>query len=189
MKIVFVQISSNELCFIFLSIFCYRLKTSEVDNESSTFNQGNDDLGFLLLAIAFNSVIFVGPSLRLIYDSISWCCEKQKNSKKKDNNKNMLKIWCTDNMVCDGVDSNHEDGPDTKISENDGEGKSEAFNNRRKSNSSSIDNKQSTYIKRGELDQSEFVEEENYIMKSSSSSFESSNRLDESLSSSSQDIR
>ena len=47
----------------------------------------------------------------------------------------------------------------------DGERKSEAFNDRRKSNSSSIDNKQSSYVKRGELDQSEFVEEENYIMK------------------------
>ena len=188
MKIVLL-ISSNEVSFIFLSIFCYRLKTSEVESESSTFNQGNDDLGFLLFAIAFNSVIFVGPSLRLMYDSISWCCEKQKNSKKDNNNKNMLKIWCTDGMVCDGVDSNHEDGLDTKISDDDGERKSEAFNDRRKSNSSSIDNKQSSYVKRGELDQSEFVEEENYIMKSSSSSFESSNRLDESLSSSSQEIR
>ena len=101
----------------------------------------------------------------------------------------MLKIWCTDGMVCDGVDTNHEDGLDTKISDDDGERKSEAFNDRRKSNSSSIDNKQSSYVKRGELDQSEFVEEENYIMKSSSSSFESSNRLDESLSISSQEIR
>ena len=69
------------------------------------------------------------------------------------------------------------------------EGKPEVFNDRRNSNSLSIHNKQSPYIKRGEFDQSEFVEEENYIMKSSSSSFESSNRLDESLSNSSKEIR
>ena len=160
-----------------------------MDSENLPFNQSNDDLGSLLLVIAFNSVVFVGPSLRLVYDSISWCCEKERRSKKDGNNKNILKIWCTDGMVCDGVDSNHEDGPDTKVSDVDAEGKTEVFNDRRNSNSLSIDNKQSPYIKRGEFDQSEFVEEENYIMKSSSSSFESSNRLDESLSNSSQEIR
>ena len=163
------------------------MKTREADSLNTDFDDSSDNLGILLLVTAFNSLIFVGPVLRFIYDSILWCSEKHKSTENNNNNNNWLTSWCADGMVIAGVNSNHEHGPDTKLADI-MEEKAEGFKNGRNSNSSSMKNKGSQWMKRGELNDTEFVDEENYIMKSSSSSFASSNRLDESLSNSSQEI-
>ena len=167
--------------------FYCRLKTKEADSLNAHFDDSIDGLGVLLLVIAFNSVIFVGPALRFIYDSIVWCSEKHKISEKNNSNKNWLSSWCAEGMVSDGVNSNQDNELNAKLADI-MEEKSEGLKNRTNSNSSSMKNKSSQWMKRGELNETEFVDEENYIMKSSSSSFASSNRLDDSLSNSSQEV-
>ena len=154
----------------------------------------DDGLGVLLLVITFNSIIFVGPILRLLYDSIILCCERNRGSGKEVKSKKWLSNCCAHGMDTDCVDSNHENGSaknnsDILEDEDTVTHKLHAVvGDGIKDNSSlPIHSRNNGWIKRDEMNDSEFVDEENYIMKTPSSSFASSNRLDDSLSTSSQD--
>ena len=144
----------------------------------------DDGLGILLLVIAFNSTIFVGPALRFFYDAILWCNKRNEGSRNQDSNRQRLKNWCADGMDTDCVDSNHEE---ENISNNSHNVDNEVtdFNNTTDNVSSPRKGRSRNWMNGSEMNDLEHIDDENYIMKSQSSSFSSSNRVDESFSDSS----
>ena len=148
----------------------------------------DDGLGILLLVVAFNSIVLVGPVLRFFYDAILWCNERMEGSGNDDNNRQRLTNWCTEGMETDCVDDliekNHEEEAVLNNLHN-VDNEAAAFNNAIDITSSPSKGKGSKWMKGSEMKDLELVDDENYIMKSPSSSFSSSNRLDESLSDSS----
>lgn len=160
------------------------MKTREDNIENIAMVNSDDGLGILLLVIAFNSTIFVGPALRFFYDAILWCNKRKEGSGSQDSNRKCLTNWCADGMDTDCVDSNHEEGNISNNSHN-VDTKDTDFNNTTDNVSSPRKSKSRNWMKGSEMNDFEHIDDENYIMKSPSSSSASSNQLDESLSDSS----
>jgi hypothetical protein len=138
-------------------------------------------MGILLLVTAFNAVMFVGPFLTMLYDVFRWWIFHKKSSGNR---------FCSN--ICSTIfDADVNSEAEMEITLNNMENlekEIKAFNNPSVNITSNDEGTWKTehageYA--NDLNDAEIVDD--YIMKSSSPSFASSNRLDRSLSSTSQD--
>ena len=138
-------------------------------------------MGILLLVTAFNAVLFVGPFFNMLYDVFRWWIFHRKSSGKQ---------YCS-NICCSTIfDTDVDSESEREITPNNMENfekEIKEFNNPSVNITSNVGDTWKREL-------GEFVDDvinvdnvDDYIMKSSSTSFASSNRLDRSLSSTSQD--